>query len=525
MASVRHTSYDDVAYPSLSHRQTHPDAIATIARLIGFPAAPAAQCRYLEIGCATGGNLLPMAEALPEAEFIGIDYASRQVAEAQRRASALGLENVRFECLDVRDAGPDLGTFDYIVAHGIYSWVEAGVRDRLLSLCKQLLRRHGIAYVSYNTFPGWHLLGMVRGALLWGARHASTPGERIAQAAGYVEFLRSMVSDEASVVQSVLSLYDEKTRSRGDLPAGAMDALVLHDELEDVNDPVYFHEFARHAARHGLQYLSEAEFSRAMHAELPPAVLQKVTAASRDIVELEQNIDFIRNATFRMSLLCHADIPITRQITLGADTLRGMYASTEARPSRRPRRKIPEGRLSFRAGNKATITTDHPVSKAALLRLADRAPFPIAFEELTELAVADVYGPQPGTESLAGDIALLAGSLVRGFGYSSQLVTLSTVPPPFVGDVSDRPCAAPLARLVATEGGPLVTNRRHQRVLLTDGQRRLLALLDGRTSRRRLREELPAALAAANELAASSSAGSWVDEQLRWFARSALLIS
>ena len=526
MAAARHTSYDDVAYPSLSHRQTHPDTMATIGRLIGFPAATVDRCRYLDIGCAIGGNLLPLAETFPEAEFVGIDYAPRQIDEARRRAAALGLTNVKFECLDIRDIGSGLGTFDYIVAHGVYSWVPPDVRDRLLAVCKKLLRPQGIAYISYNTFPGWHLLGMIRGALRWGSRNASRPGERIAQATAYIEFIRGLVTDESSVVRGVLSLYDEKTRGRTDLPREALDALVLHDELEDVNDPVYFHEFVDHAARHGLHYLCEADFARTMHAELPPEVLQKVTSASQDIIELEQHVDFVRNGTFRMSLLCHADIPIDRSIAIGADTLREMYAATLARPAKRVRQKIPTGRLSFRAGNNAAITTDHPVSKAALLRLAERSPLPIAFEELADLAITDVYdSPRPDDATIARDVALLAGNLVRGFGYSNQLIELSTVRPAFTNRVSRRPVAAGFARLIATEGGCLVTNRRHQRVLLTEHQRQLLAMLDGTTSVDELHSWAPSGPSAEGDGFDSGRTGNRVDEQLQWFAESALLVS
>lgn len=358
MATSGHTAYDEVTYPSLSYRQTHPDAMATIARLIGFGAAPANRCRYLEIGCAIGGNLLPLAEALPGAEFVGIDYAKRQIDEARGRAAALGLANTRFECIDIRDLDDSLGTFDYIVAHGIYSWVPADVRDSLLAACRALLRPSGIAYVSYNTFPGWHVLGMVRGALRWGSRNATTPRERVARAREYVEFIRNLIANESSLVRGIFSLYEENTTGRLDLPSDATEALILHDELEEVNDPVYFHEFAAHAARHGLQYLCEADFARSMHAELPPEILQKITGASRDIIELEQTADFVRNNTFRMSLLCHTGIPIDRTVSVNANILRGMYVASRARASKRPGRRVPPGGLSFRAGNNARPSGD-----------------------------------------------------------------------------------------------------------------------------------------------------------------------
>jgi len=71
--SEEHTSYDEVPYESQSFPQSHPNRLATLGRLFGLSPAPVAQCRVLELGCASGGNLIPMAYHLPESEFVGLD--------------------------------------------------------------------------------------------------------------------------------------------------------------------------------------------------------------------------------------------------------------------------------------------------------------------------------------------------------------------------------------------------------------------------------------------------------------------
>ena len=102
----------------------------------GVPVAPVQTARVLEVGSAVGGHLLPMAMALPGAHFTGFDLAEEQVARASAAAKELGLTNVTFVEADIREFEPDPGTFDFVIAHGIYSWVPPDVRDALLALVK-----------------------------------------------------------------------------------------------------------------------------------------------------------------------------------------------------------------------------------------------------------------------------------------------------------------------------------------------------------------------------------------------------
>lgn len=148
--------YDEIPYPGFPLPQTHPDRLATLATLFGMKPAPPAACRVLEVGCGDGGNLIPMALGLPESQFLGIDLAEKPVAAGCALIHSLGLQRIHLRTLDLMDAGRQLGEFDYIIAHGVYSWVPGEVRDGLLRLCRMLLAPNGVAYVSYNTYPGFH---------------------------------------------------------------------------------------------------------------------------------------------------------------------------------------------------------------------------------------------------------------------------------------------------------------------------------------------------------------------------------
>jgi cyclopropane fatty-acyl-phospholipid synthase-like methyltransferase len=149
-------SYDEFPYPGGTFRPTHPTHLAMIMRMFGLTPVSPKNCRVLELGCSIGSNLIPMAQDLPDSEFVGIDLSARQVEEGQGTISELGLENIELRQLSIMDVDESLGKFDYILCHGVYSWVPHEVQQRILEIGKQHLTDSGIQYVSYNTYPGWH---------------------------------------------------------------------------------------------------------------------------------------------------------------------------------------------------------------------------------------------------------------------------------------------------------------------------------------------------------------------------------
>ena len=151
------TSYDTVAYPSYPLRQAHPDLLATIATLHGLNPARPSRCRVLELGGGDGANLIPLAYAFPESAFLGIDLAPTPVQSGRNCIAELGLTNLELRCDDVMNLPADLGRFDYIIAHGLYSWVPSTVRDHIMSIAHDHLAPHGVLYVSFNVYPGCHI--------------------------------------------------------------------------------------------------------------------------------------------------------------------------------------------------------------------------------------------------------------------------------------------------------------------------------------------------------------------------------
>lgn len=159
--------YDEVPYKSHSIEWTAPERLALASLLHGGPRTPLDDYRVLELGCGNGANLLPLANYRRHATFIGVDGARSQIERANARKSELELSNIEFIHADFITASQQItGQFDYIIAHGIFSWVEQDTRDALLQLFSQHLHRGGLLYLNYNTRPGWNIRGMVRDYLL-----------------------------------------------------------------------------------------------------------------------------------------------------------------------------------------------------------------------------------------------------------------------------------------------------------------------------------------------------------------------
>ncbi|MGH9351306.1 MAG: methyltransferase domain-containing protein, partial [Terriglobia bacterium] len=183
------TSYDEVLYPGFSFVQSHPDRLATQATMFGMTPAALESCRILELGCGDGANIIPVAFGLPHSRCLGIDLAARPIAIGQGVIDALGLKNIALRQMDMMDAGKDLGEFDYIIAHGIYSWTPPAVQDKLLAICSENLAPDGVAYVSYNAYPGGHIRQMMRRMMLYHTRNISDPMERVRNGLGFLQGL------------------------------------------------------------------------------------------------------------------------------------------------------------------------------------------------------------------------------------------------------------------------------------------------------------------------------------------------
>lgn len=507
-SAILSASYDAVPYGGGAIAGTRPDYIAAAARLRGLTTPDVNRCRVLDIGCATGGNLLSMAITSPESTFVGIDLSPRQIDSARAAARAIGVDNVRFESMSVADVDQNFGTFDYIVSHGVYSWVPPEIQHAILKVCSRNLVADGIAYISYNTYPGWHARALVREMMLFHDRPELSPSERVQRARDLLESVAKSVpkSDEvyAAVLQSEIHLLSD-----------ASESYFMHEELESENHPIYFIDFARRAAAVGLQYVTEATPSL-IDAQLSPELREKLHSWSSDNLQYEQYFDYVRNRTFRRSLLCHAGRTMEKEPTparVPEMVARARcYVDHDAPESKQPGVEV------FRTSEGVAATMAHPLVKAALHVLIESRPAGLAFDALAERTQAHMDGKGFSREVLAD--AMLSCAMVR-------LVDLTMAPSPCSARLSQQPVANPLATFEArTESR--VTSLLHATVELSPFDRFVLRQLDGTHDADAVINEVMNAMSR-GELdlgpAERSTVAKAVDHALRQFLLSGLLVS
>lgn len=462
------TRYDRIPYKSYPFPQSHPDRLATIATLFGMAPPALETCRVLELGCASGGNLIPLADQFPDGSFLGIDASRRQVETGQTAIRELGLRNIELRQEDIREFDAGGQEFDYIVAHGVWSWVPDDVQDRMLAICQDHLAPQGLAYISYNTYPGWHLREMIREIMKYRARSFETPAAQLNQARGLLSFLSNSVATENNPYGMLLK-QEVESISRFD------DYYLQHEHLEEVNAPLYFHQFAERAEAAELQYLGEADFGAMSQDGFPDHVRAMLQSVSRDLIETEQYMDFLRNRVFRQTILCRRGIALDRSLAL--ERLLKLRVASDSVPESQPVDMKSGVKVAYRRRN-SMLNTSNSLVKAALQYLSSMWPQSVPFVELSSMVRSAVSG-QPmilDADVLSPASRQLAETLLRC--YATGHIDLHVADAGFVRELSDTPCASANARRQAATATS-VTNRLHEMVQVDDFQRHLLTLLDG----------------------------------------------
>ena len=450
--------YDAVPYRHGAVSDSHPARIGAIARLLGISAAPPDHCRVLELGCGEGMNLLPFAERFPKSEFVGVDFSAKQIATAEAARAACGIGNARFACADLREWKPE-GAFDYIIAHGVYSWVPADVRDRLLVLCTEALSPNGVAYVSYNTLPGWGLPGGVRKFLLSEIGAHAAPDAQMTCATSVLDALAACMKDQPGSYAANLRDTLDDMRAK---PPG----LLFHDELAAVNEPCTFTEFTAHAARHGLHYVAEAHYATMQFGNVPAPMRAALAPLQLDFARQQQFMDVLFQRWLRDSLLSRAPIAPERNVRASvlADCALGLRMTADAGAHS----LAPGQTMRFTGTHGLVIEVRDSVEKAVLSLLAAAFPSRLPFPSLC--AKANQSLAEGGLPCIADFTAL--------HDFLHRLFALDVLDVVLCGDgdwlaTRAQPGLSALMRHQAANDLPL-TNRWHEPVALTEQGKRAL---------------------------------------------------
>lgn len=483
MPGTSSIDYEQVTYPNFVHSQTHPNRLATMARAFGLQSAPVEKCRVLEVGCGSGTNLLAMAASLPQSEFVGVDLSENHIKFGEQAATEIGVTNLRLIRADLLEVDfSELGKFDYIIAHGFFSWIPSAVRKKFLEICRENLSENGVAFVSYNAFPGCHLRLMMRGMMTYHTENVESPLDKINQSLALLEFLKEAAFDK-NIYAKILENELEKTAERSG-------EVIIHDDLGTFNQPFYFHEFISAAEKYDLQFLSEAEYFHEKYTSFNREAVELLNQFGDDeIVRREQYLDFLKNRRFRQTLLCHKNANVKRKVV--EDFFDDLQIVCDLQSESETPDFSPQKNEKFSKAGKDGVTMDHSLTKAALFYLCEIFPRSSSFDALVENSKKIVKNQLgENCEFSETDIEILKDILLKIF--ASELLNFFTYEPRVASEAGEKPRVDDFVHWQARNSDTLFTRRFRVKKIEDDFVRNLVMLCDGEHTRERMADDFKA---------------------------------
>lgn len=293
-------SYDEVPYASKSFYNTQPIKLKTNLKLLNFDAPKIETANVLEIGCSFGGNIIPFALSYPKAKVTGLDLSETQINEGKKIIKHLDIKNIKLLHQNVLEYETD-EIFDYIICHGVFSWIPTEVQDAILKIVKKNLSKDGLAVISYNTYPGWKNLEIIKDAMIFRDRYLSSRGieitneNKVSFGKGAIEFLKDYSQLNERVKAGIKAISDKN------------DYYLLHEYYEVFNKPLYLYEFNEKLEKNGLKHIIDSDFAKSFPI-LNDEIEEKLNnECGDDYITREQYCDFLNDLQFRSSIITHKD--------------------------------------------------------------------------------------------------------------------------------------------------------------------------------------------------------------------------
>jgi methyltransferase-like protein/2-polyprenyl-3-methyl-5-hydroxy-6-metoxy-1,4-benzoquinol methylase len=463
-------SYDTTPYDSFPFPQSAPEHLQSVARLFGLNTPSPAKARILELGCAAGGNLIPLARRHPQAQLLGVDLSSVQIEHGRAVIRDNQLKSIELRVGSIADIDASWGRFDYIICHGVYSWVPPEIQQAVLKVCEQCLSEDGVAYISYNTYPGWKFREVLRDAMMLRGTTRGTPAEQLSYARGMLDFLQQ----KAAPGSALKAALDEN------MPHIQQSAAyyLMHEFLEPCNAPCYFKDFLQAANLQGLSYLAEADISPMFASNHPSEIAEPLKREVRLQVEFEQYLDFVANRSFRQTLLVRSERQGAINYQMEAARLHTLNFAGLFNRSPTPNPSS-DGSVSYTAWRNQSVVLSTPLSQAIAQVLDGAYPGTRSIRQLANAVAAKTK--QTASELLDPVTAVMEELTIKGY------VRFRAEPLNCGGPLPARPARSPevhVWRLPPTvaDGLPrlFACNPWHEICSLTMVEWHLLALTDGR---------------------------------------------
>ena len=458
-------NYDAVPYESFPFAQSHPARMSGMAKLFGLPAPAVATARVLELGCSFGGNLLPLATRYPAAQFTGVDLSQVHIGYANKIKDELGLSNITFRQANIFDLAQESAQYDYIITHGVYSWIPPEVQNALLQLYGKQLSASGVGYISYNVYPGWKMREVVREMMLFHVGHLTDHNTKLAQARAILQYAGKLHANNQAAFGRLMS-------EEANLLMRCSDSYIYHEHLEPNNRPCYFHEFVAAAARHQLSYLGESALSDMLPDRHGVDLANTARQISDgNIIACEQYVDLLTNRAFRQTLLIRAERAPAVQRALSGTSFLDLHVSAQLKAAhpepllQTTKTPQPTAHAVYTDAHGRQVNANQPHAKVMLDTLVAASPYTVSFVQVVEAvnAYAKAAGlPLDAAQYVSSELAVLLGQGV-----------LTLYGEPLNRPAFDSARVSPYSRWHAARSN-VVTNALHGLVQLTPEQAQLV---------------------------------------------------
>lgn len=476
---IKEQGYDEIPYHGYPFEYNRPENLRTVAALFGLDAPKLETARVLELGCSDGGNLFRFAETYPKSYTLGVDLSKVEIEHGKKILDELKLNNIELKAMSITDLDESYGKFDYIICHGVFSWVPDFVKDSILEVSKKLLSKNGLAFISYNALPGWNTINSVRELMLYHAQNFSDVHDKIDQSRAALNFIQDSLEGQETP-------YAQFMRESAKNMADKENHYIRHEYLADENQAFYFNEFIEKARSNNLEYVGDTDVQRMYVGNLPEKAIEKLITI-QDIVQTEQYMDFISNTQFRCTILTHKGAKISRNISDETIKKFNYYSNIKLLNNEINIEDNSKATFYIDGNKERTVDTSEPAMKAVLYCLSNNYGNPLSVDEI--ITESNKLAPKISREAIKQNILANFGKLI--FSGSAKYILDK---PLSVYKISNKPKISKLAmhqiQTPSSHNGKYwITNNLNQVIVISPHKVGIVQSINGKNTIDQIKEK------------------------------------